>query len=185
MTWSARRLPRASAWRALAAVALALLVADCARQAPRGDPSRKSTAATLLPADLALGFLQEIKSRPNRSLLAGETTIPPCRFAEKGAGSGGEYRKVTGQRAPNQVTSYEFWVLFKIEDPSGRDLVPAERDKPNAWNYSLRTPRAARTVFGTTDHCIVGPTTEPVRKIVEALVALGVAVTPEYGYLVR
>ena len=140
---------------------------------------------TLVPTDLAIGFLQEIKSRPNRSLLAGETTIPPCRFTEKGVWSGGEYRKMTGQRAPAQVSSYEHWVLFKIEDPSGRDFVPAELDKPNAWNYSLRTPRAARTVFGTSDHCIVGPTTEPARKVVEALSALGVALAPEYGYIVR
>lgn len=164
---------------------LALLVAGCARQiSPYTVPAPATRATTLVPADLALGFLQEIKSRPNRSLLAGEATIPPCRFAEKGTWSGGEYRKMTGQRAPSQVTSYEHWVLFKIEDPSGRDLIPAELDKPNAWNYSLRTPRGARTVFGTTDHCIIGPTTEPVRKVVEALAALGVAVS-EYGYIVR
>jgi hypothetical protein len=180
MTCSARRSPRGSALRAVAVVALVLLVVDCARRAP---PQTRAT--TLVPAELAIGFLQEIKSRPNRSLLAGETTIPPCRFTEKGVWSGGEYRKVTGQRAPAQVTSYEFWMLFKIEDPGGRDFAPAEVDKPNAWNYSLRTPRAARTVFGTSDHCIVGPTTEPVRKVVEALTALGVALAPEYGYIVR
>jgi hypothetical protein len=170
----------------MAVAALALLVVDCARQAPPYVvDGRAARAATLVPADLAIGFLQEIKSRPNRSLLAGETTIPPCRFTEKGVWSGGEYRKVTGQRAPAQVTGYEHWVLFKIEDPSGRDFVPAELDKPNAWNYSLRTPRAARTVFGTSDHCIVGPTTEPARKVVEALTALGVVLAPEYGYIVR
>lgn len=185
MTWWVRRSRLSSTSCAILAVALALLVGACARGSRGVDDARRSKAATLLPADLALGFLQEIKSRPNRSLLAGETTIPPCRFTDKGTGSGGEYRKMTGQRAPNQVTSYEHWMLFKIEDPSGRDFVPAELDKPNAWNYSLRTPRAARTVFGTTDHCIVGPTTEPARKVVEALAALGVAVAPEYGYIVR
>ena len=141
--------------------------------------------ATLVPADLALGFLQEIKSQPNQSLLAGETTIPPCRFTDKGAWSGGEYRKMTGQRAPAQVTGYSQWVLFRIEDPTGRDFAPAELDKANAWNYSLRTPRTARTVFGTSDHCIIGPTTEPARKMVEALSALGVAIAPEFGYIVR
>jgi hypothetical protein len=40
-------------------------------------------------------------------------------------------------------------------------------------------------VFGTTDHCIIGPTTEPVRKVLEALAALGVQIAPEYGYVVR
>ena len=175
------RPSRRNSW--LVAIALALAVGACAR--PRPHDARASGSATLLPADLALGFLQEIKSRPNRSLLAGEATIPPCRFTEKGTGSAGEYRKLTGQRAPVQLTSYQYWVLFKVEDPAGHDLVPAELDKANAWNYSLRTPRTARTVFGTTDHCIIGPTTEPVRKVVEALAALGVDVTSGYGYVVR
>jgi hypothetical protein len=180
MTCLARR-SRRNSW--LVAIALALAVGACAR--PRVHDARTSGTATLLPADLALAFLQEIKSRPNRSLLAGEATIPPCRFAEKGTGSAGEYRKLTGQRAPVQVTSYQQWILFKIEDPAGRDFVPAELQKANAWNYSLRTPRSARTVFGTTDHCIIGPSTEPVRKVVEALAALGVEVAPQYSYIVR
>jgi hypothetical protein len=175
------RPSRRSSW--LVAVALALAVAACAR--PRVHDAGGSKSATLVPADLALGFLQEIRSRPNRSLLAGEAAIPPCRFGEKGAGSGGEYRKLTGQRGPAQLTSYQQWILFKIEDPTGRDFVRAELDKANAWNYSLRTPRTARTVFGTTDHCIIGPSTEPVRKVVEALAALGVDVVSEYGYVVR
>ena len=169
----------------LLVVALALAAGAC-RQAPRAaDPATSSKIATLLPADLALEFLQQVKSQPGRSLLAGEATIPPCRFTEKGTGSAGEYRKLTGQRAPVQLTSYQHWILFKIEDPAGRDLVPAELGKANAWNYSLRTPRTARTVFGTTDHCIIGPSTEPVRKVVEALAALGVDVTSGYGYVVR
>src|SRR5688572_26321385 len=172
---------RRNSW--LVAIALALAVAACAKS--RIHDARTSRSATLLPADLALGFLQEIKSRANRSLFAGEATIPPCRFTEKGTGSAGEYRKLTGQRAPTQLTSYQHWIVFKIEDPGGRDLVPAELSKANAWNYSLRTPRTARTVFGTTDHCIIGPSTEPVRKVVEALAALGVDVVSEYGYVVR
>jgi hypothetical protein len=172
---------RRNSW--LVAIALALAVAACAR--PRLHDAGGSKSATLVPADLALGFLQEIKSRPNRSLLAGEAAIPPCRFGEKATGSGGEYRKLTGQRAPVQLTSYQQWILFKIEDPAGRDFVRAELDKANAWNYSLRTPRTARTVFGTTDHCIIGPTTEPVRKVLEALAALGVEIASEYGYVVR
>ena len=180
MTCSARP-SRRNRW--LLVIALALLVGACAR--PRTDDARRSKTETLLPADLALAFLQEIRSRPNRSLLAGEATIPPCRFSEKAVGSGGEYRKLTGQRAPVQLASYPHWILFKIEDPAGRDLIPAELNKANAWNYSLRTPRGARTVFGTSDHCIIGPTTEPVRKVVEALAALGVEVAPEYAYVVR
>lgn len=174
-------------------VALALLIAACARQ--RGaEPSRSTkpaaatpaaAATTLVPTDLAIAFLHEIKSAPGSSLLAGETTIPPCRFTERGTWSAGEYRKVTGQRAPTQITGYEQWVLFRIEEPGGRDLLPADLDKGGAWNYSLRTPRNARTVFGTTDHCVVGPTSEPVSKVVQALSALGVAIAPDYVYIVR
>jgi hypothetical protein len=163
-------------------VVLAVALGAC-RQAPRSASAAKP--ATLVPPDLALAFLKEIKSQPSQSLLAGETTIPPCQFADKGTGSAGEYRKVTGQRAPNQVTSYEFWTLAKIEEPGGRDLTSADLNRGGAWNYALRTPRGARTVFGTIDHCIVGPTAEPVRKVVEALTALGVGLAPEYGYIVR
>lgn len=172
-------------------VALMLAIAACARQrgveSARGaKPAPAATAAAaLVPTDLAIAFLQEIKSAPGSSLLAGETTIPPCRFTERGTWSAGEYRKVTGQRAPTQVTAYEQWVLFRIEEPGGRDLLPADIDKAIAWNYSLRTPRSARTVFGTTDHCVIGPTNEPVKKVVQALGALGVAIAPDYTYIVR
>lgn len=182
MTWWGRRSPSKSAVAVLV-LALALALGAC-RHAPRGS-ERSTKPATLVPPDLALAFLKEVKSEPSKSLLAGETTIPPCRFAEKGTGSGGEYRKVTGQRAPNQVTSYEFWTLHKIEDPGGRDFAAADLNRAGTWNYSLRTPRGARTVFGTIDHCIVGPTSEPVRKVVEALTALGVGLAPEYGNIVR
>ena len=181
MTWWVRRLPSKTTFTVLV-VALALALGAC-RHAPRGAAAEKP--ATLVPPDLALAFLREIKSQASQSLLAGETTIPPCQFAEKGTGSAGEYRKVTGQRAPNQATSYEFWTLSKIEEPGGRDLTAANLNRAGTWNYSLRTPRGARTVFGTTDHCIVGPTSEPVRKVVEALTALGVGLPSEYGYIVR
>ena len=188
MKWWAHPSPG----KTLLIVALALLIAACARQ--RADDPRRpkpaaaaatSTASTLVPADLAIAFLQQIKSTPGSSLLAGETTIPPCQFTEKGAWSAGEYRKVTGQRAPTQITSYELWILFRVEEPGGRDLLPADLEKGGSWNYSLRTPRTARTVFGTTDHCIIGPTAEPPKKVVQALVALGIALAPEYSYIVR
>ena len=181
MTWWGRR-SRSSTFAVLV-VALALALGAC-RHAPRGS-ERSAKPATLVPPDLALAFLKEIKSQSSQSLLAGETTIPPCQFAEKGTGSGGEYRKVTGQRAPNLVTSYEFWTLLKIEEPGGRDFGAADLNRAGTWNYSLRTPRGARTVFGTVDHCIVGPTSEPVRKVVEALTALGVGLAPEYASIVR
>lgn len=187
MTCSARRLPCVNSWRAWLLVALALAALGCAKKPPPPYvvDARAAKPTTLVPADLAIAFLQEIKSEPNRSLLAGEATIPPCRFTDKGTWSAGEYRKLTGQRAPTQITSYGQWVLFRIEAPDGRDFVPADLERSSTWNYSLRTPRTARTVFGTSDHCIIGPTTEPARKVVEALSALGVALAPEFGYLVR
>jgi hypothetical protein len=185
MTCSARRSPASRALGALLVVALALAVGGC-RQAPRaGDAATSSKIASLLPADLALEFLQQIKSQPGRSLLAGEAIIPPCRFTDKGTWSAGEYRKLTGQRAPTFVTAHQHWIVFKIEAPDGRDFLPADLERSVAWIYSLRTPRSARTVFGTTDHCVIGPTSEPPRKVVEALAALGVALSPEYGYIVR
>jgi hypothetical protein len=189
MTCSARRYPSGSTWRAALVVALAALGFACSKQPskPYMVEARAPTtgAAALVPPDLALGFLKEIRSQPSQSLLAGEATIPPCQFTEKGAWSAGEYRKVTGQRAPTQITNYDQWVLFKIEDPNGKDLAPADLQKSGAWNYSLRTPRSARTVFGTSDRCVIGPTSEPVKKVVEALTALGVSLPPEYTYIVR
>jgi hypothetical protein len=174
----------------VAVVALALLVADCARRAPaRVEDTRKPaattppataappSAATLVPADLALAFLQGIKPAA-----AG---IPACRFTDKGTWSAGEYRRVTGQRAPTQITSYPNWILFKIDDASGREFRPADLERSSAWSYTLRTPRTARTPFGVTDNCVVGPTSEPPKKVVEALTALGVALAPEYAYIVR
>lgn len=166
-------------------LALALAVAGCGGRQRALQAASAQRAPSLLPAELALAFLQEIKSQPSQSLLAGETTIPPCRFTDRGTGSGGEYRKLTGQRAPKQVTSYSHWLLFRIEDPGGTDLKPQTLNAQNTWNYSLRTPLTARTVFGTTDHCIIGPTAEPVRKVAEALSALGVTIAPEHAYILR
>ena len=183
MSCSVLRSVRNRAWFAIALIALAL-AAGCARDRRNLEDVRKTKTATLLPPDIAMAFLQDIKSEPGKSLLAGETTIPPCQFTDKGTWSGGQYRKLTGRPAPNTVTEYSRWILFKIEDPAGRDLTPAELDQPNAWNYSLRTPRSARTVSRTRDRCIIGPTTEPVRKMVEALAALGVEVAPEHAYIV-
>jgi hypothetical protein len=181
--------------KVLLIVTLALLIAACARgkrtdETPKPKPAAATaapaaTAGVLVPADLAIAFLKEIKSAPSRSLFLGEATIPPCQFTDKGAWSAGEYRKVTGQRAPTLVTSYEQWILFRIEEPGGRDFLPADMEKGASWSYSLRTPPTARTVFGTTDHCVIGPTAEPARKVVQALAALGVAIAPEFAYIVR
>jgi hypothetical protein len=189
---------RSRASQVVLIVALALAIAACARQraddprrpkpasaAPAAAASATAAPSILVPPDLAVAFLKEIKSTAGSSLLAGETTIPPCQFTDKGAWSAGEYRKVTGQRAPTTITNYEHWILFRIEEPGGRDFLPADLEKGASWNYSLRTPRGARTVFGTTDHCVVGPTAEAPKKVVQALAALGVALAPEYAYIVR
>ena len=187
MTGSARLSLHASARRAVWVVLLALLVADCSRHGPppataqsaaaRPGSAAPSGPATLVPPDLALAFLQEIKPP------AGAGTL--CKFTDKGTWSGGEYRKVTGQRAATQISSYANWILLKIEDASGREFLPADLERPGNWAYTLRSPRTARTPFGIADQCAVGPTGEPARKVVEALVALGVAIAPDYSYIVR
>ena len=171
--------------RVIVIAALALLATGCARpDRSRYEDVRTAKTAALLPPDIAMAFLQDIKSQQGKSLLAGESVIPPCQFTEKGVWSGGQYRKVVGRRAPKSVTEYGRWILFKIEEASDDEIAAAGLNKPKAWHYSLRTPRSARTVFGTSDHCVIGPTAEPARKIVEALAALGVEVAPEYAYIV-
>ena len=45
--------------------------------------------------------------------------------------------------------------------------------------------RTARTVLGIHDHCNLGPSAEPVRRLVEALSALGVEVPAAYAYTAR
>ena len=185
MTCSVRWSRSGSAFQLLLVAVLALALGAC-RQPPRApDEAARARAAALVPTDLALAFLQQLKSEPARELLAGEVTVAPCRFTEKGTWSAGEYRKVTGQRAPTFITPYSDWILFKIEDAGGRDFLPADLERPGTWVYSLRTPATARTVFGTVDRCVVGPTGEPGRKVVEALAALGVSLAPELGYIVR
>jgi hypothetical protein len=177
MTLSALRLP------GISALALALALAGCGGggSAKRYDDVRKGAA--LLPRDLALEFLQGIRSRAGRSLLGGESIIPVCELVAGGMTSRGEYKKVTGYRAPNAVTRYSEWIVFKIEDPTGTDFRPSELDKPNAWNYSVRMPKTARTVLGTHDRCILGPTTESPRKVLEAFAALGVNIAPEFAFI--
>ena len=177
MTWSALRFP------VISAIALVVAFAGCGGggNPKRYDDVRKGAA--LLPADLALEFLQGIRSRPGGSLLSGERNIPPCVFASKGASSNGEYRRLIGRRGAAEITLYAEWILRKVEDPSGHDFAAADIGKPNAWNYYLRTPRNARTPMGTRDLCVVGPTTEPVSKIVQALTALGIEIAPEFAFI--
>src|SRR5258706_5427431 len=138
MTWSVPRLPVSSA------VALVVAFAGCGGggSAKRYDDVRKGAA--LLPPDIALEFLQRIHSRAGGSILTGERNIPPCVFASKGASSNGEYKRLVGRRGAAEITSYNEWILHKIEEPSGHDFLPADIDKPSAWNYYVRTPRNAR-----------------------------------------
>ena len=178
MIWSVLRLP------VISAIALVLAFAGCRSgggSAKNYDDVRKGAA--LLPRDIALEFLQGIRSRPGRSLLGGESTIPPCELTASGLTSRGTYKKVTGYTAPNEVTRYNTWILFRIEGASGRDFRPAELDKPNAWNYSVRNPKTAKTVLGTHDRCILGPSTEPPQKVLQAFTALGVEIAPEFAYI--
>src|SRR5260370_16151868 len=181
MSCSGLRSAKNSILLAVALIALALAAGGARPAGSNYEDVRKTKTAALLPPDIAMAFLQEIRSRPGKSLLAGETTIPPCQFTEKGVWSGGQYRKLAGRRAPNYVTEYKGWVLFKIEDPAGHDFTATELDKPNAWHYSLRTPRSAPTAVGTTHHSVLDPTTEPARKIVEALFAPRAEGAPQHA----
>ena len=134
---------------------------------------------------MAVGFLQQITSQPARTTLTGESTVPVCWFTDKGVWSAGGYRKVSGQHGPSQVTPYAAWTLARIENAEGRELSTADLDQPGAWYYDLRTPRTARTVFGIHDHCNLGPSAEPVRRLLEALSALGVEVPAAYADTAR
>jgi hypothetical protein len=139
--------------------------------------------AALLPRDIALEFLQSIRSRPGRSVMGGESVIPPCELTSTGLTSRGTYKKVTGYTAPNEVNRYNTWILFRIEDASGRDFRPSELNNPNAWNYGLRHPKTAKTVLGTHDRCTLGPSTEPLQKVLQALTAMGIEIAPEFAYI--
>ena len=164
-----------SALRLLAISLVPLTLAGCGS----GPSGRYETRQqTLLPRDLALDYLKSIRSVGAGSLMSGERNVPPCDFTPRGAWSRGEYKRLIGTRGPQVITPYPDWVLDKIEDPAGKSFSAAELEQANAWNYSLRMPRTARSSLKTRDHCILGPTTEPVRKVVEALSAMGVDVSP-------
>ena len=164
---------------------LALAASGCARHRAGVQGAAASPTAALLPAEIAVGFLQQINSQPARTTLAGESTVPACWFTDKGMWSAGGYRKLTGQHGPSQVTPYASWTLARIENAKGRELSAGDLDQSALWYYDLRTPRTARTVLGVIDHCNLGPTAEPVRRIIEALSALGIEVPAAYAYLAR
>ncbi|HZD19285.1 MAG TPA: hypothetical protein VE325_01330 [Burkholderiales bacterium] len=164
---------------------LALAASGCARHRGSVQGAAPSQTAALLPADIAVGFLQQINSQPARTTLAGESTVPACWFTDKGMWSAGGYRKLTGQHGPAQVTPYAAWTLARIENAQGRELGAADREQPGVWYYDLRTPHTARTALGIHDHCNLGPSAEPAPRMVEALSALGVEVPAAYAFIAR
>jgi len=176
MTLSALRLPAS-------ALALVACFAACGGGggAKKYDDVREGAA--VIPRDLALDFLRAIPSRASSSIISGERNIPPCVFASKGASSNGEYKRLIGRRGAAEITAYGEWILHKIEEPSGHDFQPADIEKASSWNYYLRTPRNARTPMGTRDHCVLGPSSEPVTKTLQALAALGVNIAPEFAFI--
>lgn len=176
MTLSALRLPAS-------AIALVACFAACGGGGSAKKYDDVRAGAALLPRELALDFLRGIRSSAGGSILMGERNIPPCVFASKGASSNGEYKRLIGRRGAAEITAYSEWVLHKIEEPSGHDFLPADIEKQSSWNYYVRTPRTARTMMGTRDHCVVGPTNEPVTKVLQALSALGVDIAPDLAYI--
>jgi hypothetical protein len=174
---------RNSAWWLL--VVLALAASGCARHRAGAQGAAASPTAALLPADIAVSYLQQMTSQPARTTLTGESTVPACWFTDKGMWSATGYRKLTGQHGPSQVTPYAAWTLVRIGDAQGREVMAADLTQPAAWYYDLRTPRGARTAFGISDHCNLGPSGEPVRRIIEALSALGVEVPAAYAFITR
>ena len=182
MTWSGRRSALNSGFWLL--VVLALAASGC-RHRGGVQSAAPSQTASLLPADIAMGFLQQINSQPARTTLAGESTVPACWFTDKGMWSAGGYRKLTGKHGPSQVTPYAGWTLARIENAEGREITGADLKQAGLWYYDLRTPRSARTAFGVSDHCNLGPSAEPAPRIIEALSALGVEVPAAYAYIAR
>lgn len=176
MTLSALRLPAS-------AIALVACFAACGGGGSAKKYDDVRAGAALLPRDLALDFLRGIPSKAGGSIMSGERNIPPCVFASKGASSNGEYKRLIGRRGAAEITTYGEWILHKIEEPSGHDFLPADIEKASSWNYYVRTPRTARTMMGTRDHCVVGPTNEPVTKVLQALSALGVDIAPDLAYI--
>ena len=178
-------------WSVLSSLVVlaAALGAGCTRTDRIGYADiRTSTTAALLPPELALMYLQKIPSE--KTSRTGEPVIPPCQLTETGTWSGGAYERRTlavgpTVLSPMDVPVYNRWILFKIENRNGDDLTQATLERTDARNYSLRTPKNARSLLGTIDHCVIGPTTEPPRKVIEALVSLGVDVAPEFAYIVK
>lgn len=165
------------------------LVAGCG--GPRTDrisyaDIRTTTTAALLPKEIALMYLQRIKSE--KTSRTGEPVIPGCLLTETGAWSGGAYEKrnvtLGTTISPMDIPTYNRWILFKIEDRRGTDLTQAELERPHDWIYSIRSPRNARSLLNTVDHCVLGPSTEPPRKVIEALLSLGVEVAADFAYIV-
>lgn len=172
----------------LAIAALALLLAGCGTKTDRVayDDIRKTKTAALLPKEIALMYLQRIKSQG--SSRTGESVIPPCQLTPTGVWSGGQYRKRTltlgTTLSPMDIPDYTRWILYRVIDKDGDAFSQSEIDLPNTWSYFLRFPRTAKTLLGTIDHCVIGPTGEPPRKVVEALVSLGADVASELAYIV-
>jgi len=164
---------------------LALAAGSCARHRGAASSAAPSQTASLLPSDIAVGFLQQINSQPARTTLTGESSVPACWFTDKGMWSAGGYRTLTGHHGPSQVTPYAGWTLTRVQNAQGREIASADLNQPGLWYYDLRTPRAARTVISVADHCNLGPSAEAVRRIVEALSALGVELPAAYAFITR
>ena len=91
----------------ISAVALVVAFAGCGGgggSAKRYDDVRKGAA--LLPREIALEFLQGIRSRPGRSVLGNESVIPPCKLTNGGITSRGEYKKGTQEVRFPKYTRY-------------------------------------------------------------------------------
>ena len=173
----------------LAIAGATVLVAGCGAKTDRVafEDIRTTQTAALLPKELALLYLQKIKSQP--SSRTGELTIPPCQLTETGPWSGGEYRRrnITWfgtTQSPMDISDYGRWILYRVIDKGGDTMRQADIDRPNVWSYGLRFPKTAKTYLATIDSCMLGPTTEPPRRVVEALVSLGVDISPELAYIV-
>lgn len=184
MSCSALRLLQNS----LAIASLALAFAGCGTKTDRVsyDDIRTTKTAALLPKEIALMYLQKVKSQG--ASRTGESVIPPCQLTETGAWSGGLYRKRTltlgTALSPMDIPDYTRWILYRVIDKDGDAFHQADIDQPNTWSYFLRFPRTAKTMLGTIDHCVIGPTNEPPRKVVEALVSLGADVASDLAYIV-
>ena len=183
MSCSALRSVRNS----LAIASLALVLAACGTKTDRVsyEDIRTTQTAALLPKEIALPYLQKISSQ--QTSRTGESVIPPCQLTPTGVWSGGKYRKMTitgSVLSPMDIPDYTRWILYRVIDKDGDAFSQSEIDQPNTWSYFLRSPRTAKSLLGTVDHCVIGPTNEPPRKVVEALVSLGADIAAELAYIV-